>query len=70
MTNAAGMAQGMRDEAETAMRSWFEQRMREMNFVAREEFEVVQEMARRAREENEALKERISALEAKLSSDG
>jgi BMFP domain-containing protein YqiC len=33
--------------------------------VQREEFEAVKEMARLAREENEALKARIAALEGK-----
>jgi len=36
--------------------------------VQREDFEAVKEMARLAREENEALKARIAALEAKLGS--
>ena len=35
------------------------------DFVAREEFEAVRAMAQKAREENEALKARIAALEAK-----
>jgi BMFP domain-containing protein YqiC len=34
--------------------------------VQREDFEAVKDMARLAREENEALKARIAALEAKL----
>ena len=37
-----------------------------MDLVKREEFEAVKDMARLAREENEALKARIAALEAKL----
>ena len=64
MTNAAGMAQGMRGEAETAMRSWFERWLAESDLVTREEFDGVREMATLAREENEALKARIEALEA------
>ena len=42
--------------------------MRELDVVQREEFEAVKEMARLAREENEALKARIEALEAKPAS--
>jgi BMFP domain-containing protein YqiC len=38
--------------------------------VKREEFEAVKEMARIAREENEALKVRVAALEAKLGAPG
>ncbi|MEM6945489.1 MAG: accessory factor UbiK family protein [Pseudomonadota bacterium] len=66
MTNAAGMAQGMRDEAETAMRSAFERWLRESSLVTEEEFAAVREMATKAREENAALMARIEALEAKL----
>ena len=39
--------------------------LRELDLVRREEFEAVKEMARLAREENEALKARIDALEKK-----
>ncbi|MBY8976245.1 accessory factor UbiK family protein [Rhodobacteraceae bacterium NNCM2] len=64
MTNAAGMAQGMRDEAETALRSRLERFLAESNMVTREEFDAVREMAILAREENAELKARIEALEA------
>lgn len=64
MTNAAGMAQGVREEAETAMRSRLERFISESNLVTREEFDAVREMAILAREENETLKARIDALEA------
>ena len=67
MTNAAGMAQGMREEAETAMRSRLDRFLAESNMVTREEFDAVREMAVLAREENEALKARIEALEAERS---
>lgn len=66
MTNAAGVAQGMRVEAETAMRSLFERWMQEANLVSREEFDAVRDMAVKAREENERLEARIAALEAAL----
>ena len=62
-TNAAGLAQGVRDEADTAMRGWFERWLAESNMVTREEFDAVRAMAQKAREENEALKARIEALE-------
>ena len=65
MTSAAGVAQGARAEAETAIRSLMERWMAENNLVTREEFEAVRDMAVRAREENEALKARIEALEAR-----
>ncbi len=65
MTEAAGAADGVRREAETAFRSRLQSLMADMEFVTREEFEAVAEMARKAREENEALKARIEALEKK-----
>jgi hypothetical protein len=66
MTDAAGMAQGVRREVETLVRSQAERMMRDMDMVTREEFEAVKDMARLAREENEALKKRIEALEGRL----
>ena len=72
MTNAAGMAQGVRAEAETAMRSRLERWMTENDLVTREEFDAVRDMAVRAREENERLARRLAELEARLdgASDG
>ena len=64
MTNAMGVAQGAKDEAETAVRGWIDRWMAERDFVTREEFDAVRAMAQKAREENEALKARIAALEA------
>ena len=66
MNDAAGAAQGVRREAETLFRTQTERFLREMDVVTREEFEAVKEMARLAREENEELKARVAALEAKL----
>lgn len=64
MTNAMGVAQGARDEAETAMKSMIDRWLADREFVTREEFEAVRAMAQKAREENEALKARLDALEA------
>ena len=66
MNDAAGAAQGMKREFDSVWRSQAEKFLREMDLVKREEFEAVKDMARLAREENEALKARIAALEAKL----
>lgn len=68
MTDAAGMAQGVKREAEGLFRSQLDKIVREMDVVPREEFEAVREMARLAREENEKLAARIAALEAKIDS--
>ncbi|HZQ13520.1 MAG TPA: accessory factor UbiK family protein [Pseudolabrys sp.] len=66
MNDAAGVAQGVRREFDTLVRSQIERVLREFNVVQREDFEAVKEMARLAREENEALKARIEALEGRL----
>jgi BMFP domain-containing protein YqiC len=66
MTNAMGVAQGAREEAETAMKSMIDRWLADRDFVTREEFDAARAMAQKAREENEALKARIDALEAKL----
>ena len=66
MTNAAGAAQGVRREFETMMKAQGERILSEMDVVRREEFEAVMAMAQRAREENERLEARLTALEAEL----
>jgi BMFP domain-containing protein YqiC len=65
MNDAAGVAQGVRKEFDTLFRAQAERILRELDVVQREEFGAVKEMARLAREENEALKARIAALEGK-----
>ena len=64
MTNAMGVAQGARTEAETAMKSMIDRWMADRDFVTREEFDAVRAMAQKAREENEALRARLDAMEA------
>ena len=66
MTNAAGVAQGAKSEAENAMRSMLERFLNDSNLVTREEFDAVREMAVLARQQNETLEARIAELEAKL----
>src|ERR1700733_12479738 len=70
MNEAAGVAQGVRREFETLFRSQAERWLRDLDVVKREEFEAVKDMARIAREENEALKTRIAALEAAVAATG
>lgn len=65
MTNAMGVAQGAKDEAETAMKSMIDRWLADRDFVSRDEFDAVREMAAKAREENATLMARIEALEAK-----
>ncbi len=64
MTNAMGVAQGAKEEAETAMKSLMDRWLADRDFVTREEFDAVRAMAMKAREENETLKARLDALEA------
>ena len=70
MNDAAGVASGVRREFETMVRAQADRVLRDLDVVKREEFEAVKEMARLAREENEALKARIAALEARLGPGG
>ena len=65
MTNAMGVAQGAREEAETAVKSIIDRWLADHDFVTREEFDAVKAMAQKAREENEYLKSRLDAVEKK-----
>ena len=66
MNDAAGAAQGVKREIDTVVRHQAERILNDLDLVKREEFDAVKDMARLAREENEALKVRIAALEAKV----
>lgn len=66
MNDAAGTAQGVRREFETLFRNQAERVLRDLDVVRRDDFEAVKEMARIAREDNEALKARVAALEQAL----
>lgn len=65
-TDAAGAAQGMRREVETAFRAQAERILNSMDVVQREDFEAVRDMAAKARSENDALKSQVAALEARI----
>jgi len=66
MTDAAGAAQGVREEFETAAKTQIERLLNSMDLVQREEFDVVRDMAIAARDENEVLAARLAELEKKL----
>ena len=66
MNDATGVAHGVRREFDTLFRTQAERILRDLDVVTREEFDAIKEMAQLAREENEALKARIAALEARL----
>lgn len=66
LNGAAGTLAGMGREARDSARERFKEVMGEMDFVSREEFNAVKDMAAKAREESEALKKRIDDLEMRL----
>ena len=66
MTDAAGAAQGVRREVETAFRAQAEKLLNSMDIPQREEFEAAREMAAKARAENVTLAARVDALDARL----
>lgn len=63
-TAAAGTFAGMAQESAEAARERLKEAMGGLDFVSREEFEAVKEMAAKAREENEKLAARLALLEA------
>lgn len=69
MTNAAGAAQGVRKEVDTLVQTQVERVLNNLNVVKREEFDVVREMAEKARTENDKLAARVAELETKLKSN-
>ena len=66
MTDAAGAAQSLKDEADTLFRRQAERWIADMDLVSREEFDAVKDLAAAARAEAEALRARVDELEARL----
>ncbi len=65
MTNALGVAQGAKDEADTAFKGIIDRWVADKDLVSREEFEVLQIMLKKLSKENADLKSRIEILEKK-----
>ncbi len=63
MTNAMGVAQGAKGEADNAVKGFVDRWLADRDFVTRDEFEAVRAMAQKARIENEGLKARLDVLE-------
>ena len=63
---AAGTIAGVARETDASARSRAREWIGGLDFVSRDEFEVVKAMAVAAREQNDVLEARIAALEAKL----
>ena len=70
MTSATGAAQGVRKELDSLVQSQVERVLGNMQVVRREEFDVVREMAQKARDENDKLAARIAELESKIAGAG
>ena len=66
LNSAAGTFAGVGREARDAARERFKEAFGGLDFVSREEFDAVKDMAAKARDEAEDLKARLAALEAKL----
>ncbi|MBB4301177.1 BMFP domain-containing protein YqiC [Rhodobium orientis] len=66
MTDASGVAQGMRREVETMVRGQAERFLADMDIVRREDFDAAMELAANARKEADGLAERVGALEARV----
>ena len=66
LNSAAGTMAGMGREARDGARERFKEALGGLDFVGREEFDAVRDMAARARDENDALRARIEKLEAAL----
>ncbi|MEN9717648.1 MAG: hypothetical protein RIQ99_526 [Pseudomonadota bacterium] len=66
LNSAAGTVAGMGREARDAARERLREGLGGLDFVARDEFDAVKDMAAKALDENDALKARVAALEAAL----
>lgn len=66
MTSATGAAQGVRKEIDSLVQSQVERVLGNMQLVRRDEFDVVRDMAQKAREENDRLATRLAELESRL----
>lgn len=66
MTDAAGLADGVRREVETVVRTQMERMVATMDLAREEDVDVLREMVAKQRTANEALETRVAALEAQV----
>lgn len=66
MTDAMGVAEGVKKEADSVFKAQVERILRDVDVVTREEFEAVKAMAAAARDENDRLAARLAELETRL----
>ena len=64
-SSAAGAVNSVKTEMEDGFKAWLERQLAGMDLVTREEFDVVKEMACKAREENDALRVELEKLKKK-----
>ncbi len=64
--SAAGTLHGVKGEFEAMLRTRLEDILKDMDLVSREEFDVVRDMAKEARTQNEILAQKIITLEKQL----
>ncbi len=64
-SSAAGAVNSVKTEMEDGFKAWLERQLAGMDLVTREEFDVVKEMAAKAREENDALRVELEKLKKK-----
>lgn len=69
-SGAVGALSGIRTEVEGQIRQQFERILAQMDVVSREEFEAVKAVAVEARARQEALEEKLAALESRLAGGG
>lgn len=60
---------GLREEIAAMVRARVDEAVRRLDLVKREEFEAMAELARRAREQSEALALRVAALEGEKAAE-
>jgi len=65
-TGAMGAAHSVKGEFEGMYQAWLDKQLAGMDLVSREEFDVVREMAEKARSENEDLRAEIELLKKEL----
>lgn len=68
MNEAAGVADGVRREIETVVRSQMERFVNDMDLVKREEYDVLREMVQIQGEEIESLRKELGAFKTKKKS--
>ena len=66
MTDAAGVADNLKREIDTVVRSQAERILGDLDLVKREEFEAARDLAANARAESERLAQRVQSLEDQI----